>query len=559
MALLDVRDLAVGYHVGPSEMRTAVGGISFSVDRGETVGLVGESGCGKSTVARALLGYFRPGSRLTGGRIAFDGADVTALDPRALQRFRGRRVAYVPQNPLGSLTPHIKAGPQVVEALRRQRGLGAAAARARTLELFAATRLPNPEEAFARYPHELSGGQRQRVVIAAALAGEPDLIVLDEPTTALDKTTEMRVLALVKELTAGRGTALVYISHDLDVVSYMCDRVIVMLGGKVVEEGPTARVYGSPSSDYTRALIAAIPRLDGPRLDGPRLDGLRLDGPEPAKQAAAPAGPPLLSVRGLGYTFRSRGFLGFGRGRPGHVAVSGLSFDLAPGETLGLVGESGSGKSTVANMVAGLLTPTEGEIRFDGQRLAGPAASRPADLKRRIQIVFQDPLSSLNPRQRVGTILMRPLQVFFGMTGAAARARAAELLAAMELPADALDRFPRQLSGGQQQRVAVARAFAAEPGLILCDEVTSALDVSVQAHVLALLKAMQRRTGAACLFISHDLGVIRQVADRVIVLERGLVCDAGTPQAVFARPTHPYTRLLLEAARRGRAQPQPAA
>jgi peptide/nickel transport system ATP-binding protein len=456
----------------------------------------------------------------------------------AAGRMRGRRggkVAFVPQNPLSSLTPHLRVGSQVAEAVRIHRGCDARAARAAAIELFDATRLPEPAALYDRFPHELSGGQRQRVVIAAALAGNPRLMILDEPTTALDKTTEIQVLELVKALRDRFRTALVYVSHDLNVVSEMCDRVLVMLDGAVVEEGVTSQVYRHPRSDYTRKLVAAIPRVDR----------------DPGRAALAAGRAPLLSVSRLSFSYPARGSL-FRRSAP-RPAVEDLSFEIAPGETLGLVGESGSGKSTAAAIIAGLLAPGGGEIRFDGRPLAALARLRTQDERRRIQIVFQDPLSSLNPRQRIEAILARPLALFHGLTGAAARERAIELLAALQLDARLLDDYPRQLSGGQQQRVAIARAFAAKPDLVICDEVTSALDVSVQAQVLALLKDLQARTNAACLFISHDLGVIRQVASRVVVLREGLVREAGTTEAVFRAPADDYTRLLLAAASRGYA------
>jgi len=359
-------------------------------------------------------------------------------------------------------------------------------------------------------------------------------MILDEPTTALDKTTEIQVLELVQSLRTRFGTALVYVSHDLNVVSEMCERVLVMLNGEVVEEGPIARVYGRPSRDYTRKLVAAVPRIDR--------------GPNAEAGAGTSPREPLLSVSGLGFSYASRGWF---KRAPAHPALADVSFDIAQGETLGLVGESGSGKSTAAAIVAGLLAPGAGQLRFDGQPLAGLARSRTQEERRRIQIIFQDPLSSLNPRQRVEAILARPLVLFHGVTGAAARRRSTELLEQLQLEPRLLDSYPRQLSGGQQQRVAIARAFAANPDLVICDEVTSALDVSVQAQVLALLRELQARSGTACLFISHDLGVIRQVASRVVVLREGRVREAGATQAVFRAPADDYTRLLLDAARRG--------
>jgi peptide/nickel transport system ATP-binding protein len=535
---LEVSDLDIAYLRPDGSARPAVIGARLTLGAGESLGIVGESGSGKSTLARALLGYTRPGGRITGGQIRVDGRDIRSLPPEALLMLRGGRVAFVPQNPLSSLTPHIRVGPQVAEAVRIHRRCDAAAARAATLELFEATRLPDAQRLYRRFPHELSGGQRQRVVIAAALAGSPGLVVLDEPTTALDKTTEAQVLELVQSLRARTGASIVYVSHDLNVISEMCDRVIVMLDGRVIEEGPTGQVYRAPTHEYTRRLIASVPRLDRP---------LRVP-------TVAPVGVPeartLLRVGGLHYRYPVRR-LPFTRGEPTRPALDDLSFEIASGETLGLVGESGSGKSTAAALVAGLIAPDRGHLAFGGRALAGLAKDRRPDERRRIQMIFQDPLSSLNPRHRIGQILARPLMLFHAMDERAAMDEAGALLARMQLDPGLLECYPRQLSGGQQQRVAIARAFAARPDLIICDEITSALDVSVQAEVLDLLRDMQERSGVACLFISHDLGVIRQVAARVIVMQNGEVREAGDTGVIFDDPASEYTRLLIDAASRG--------
>lgn len=531
---LDVQGLEIGYRRSDGRVVPAVRGVSFTVRPGESLGIVGESGSGKSTVARALLGHCRAGGVITGGAVRIAGVDILQLDEAGRRGLRGRQIAFVPQNPLSSLTPHMRIGEQVDEAVRHLRGCGATEARARTLELFRATNLPDPETLCTRYPHELSGGQRQRVVIAAALAGDPGLVVLDEPTTALDKTTEVQVLELVRSLRQRFNTSLIYVSHDLGVISRMCDKVIVMYQGGVVEQGDASQIFGAPTHAYTRQLIAAIPRVDAE--------------PAPRVHAGHDAGQPLLSARQLAFSYPARRRAWFQRAeRQSRPALAELSFSIGRGETLGLVGESGSGKSTAASLVAGLMAPSGGSLSFDGQPLAALATGRSAALRRRVQIVFQDPLSSLNPRQRIATILERPLTMFTPLRGAALRERAQSLMRAMDLDPALLECYPRQLSGGQQQRVAIARAFAAEPDLVICDEITSALDVSVQAQVLELLLALQRKTGTAYLFISHDLGVIRRMADRVVVLRHGEVCEAGPTEDVFRAPRSDYTRLLLEA------------
>ena len=544
MSLLNINKLTVGY-VNPSgELIPAVQDVSFTLKKGETLGIVGESGCGKSTLARAILGYCRPGSFIMGGEVLFDGKDILQMSSSQLRDLRGQRIAMVPQNPLSSLTYHMKVGPQVNEILKIHRGMDSSAARLHTLELFAGTNLPDPEQIYDRYPHEISGGQRQRVVIAGALACQPAIMVLDEPTTALDTTTEIQVLKLVKELRQENEMALIYITHDLTLTDYICKNVLVMLDGKVVEQGRVAKIFKHPQTDYTKMLIAAIPRVDAKSGAGAFL-------------ASAGAPQPLLEVDRLKFRYGQRRLLAtIFKSREEPLAVNDVTFDLEHGETVGLVGESGSGKSTIANIICGLLTPTTGNVVFDSQPINTPAERRSLEFRKRIQIIFQDPLSSLNPRHRIETILTRPLKIFFGLKGKAAHNRAIELLKAMELLPEHLSRFPRQLSGGQQQRVAIACAFAAKPDLILCDEVTSALDVSVQAHVLDLLKAIQEKTGVACVFISHDLGVVKQVANKVIVLQKGIVAEAGLTEDVFANPIHSYTRLLLAAASREKQHPR---
>lgn len=532
---ITVSDLTLVYKTGPKTEVPAVDNVSFSIRRGETLGIVGESGCGKSSLARALLAYTRPGARIASGTISVSGTDILTFDPAALLKFRGGRAAMVPQNPLSSLTPHRTIGQHLTELIRLHRADHGKRPKDRAIELLGAMELPDPAAIYDRYPHQLSGGQRQRVVIAAALVAEPELIILDEPTTALDKTVESQVLDLVSRLQQRTNTTLIYVSHDLNVIARMCERVLVMKDGKVLEDGPTDQVFTTPKTEYARTLVAAIPRLEcRPNT--------------PARLQTAPA---KLTVNGLDFSYGNRGGLNpisrlFLRSQPPKT-LSGVSVSIPAGGTLGVVGESGSGKSTLASLVAGLIDCKPGAIEFDGKSLHGLATRRDRDLRRRVQMIFQDPASSLNPQHTVEQIVTRPLQFFFGMTRAAAREQAAALLEELDLHSGFLSRSPRQLSGGQQQRVAIARAFAGKPDLILCDEVTSALDVTVQSSVLKVMKRLQREHGTTYLFISHDLPVVAEMSDAILVLEGGCMRDYGTTQAVLEAPSSDYTRKLLAA------------
>ena len=529
MAHIDVSNLRIVYRSGAGEETAAVEDVSFALHRGETLGIVGESGSGKSTVARALLGYARPGARFDKGQIRMGETDVLALSAVELRRFRGSRAAMVPQNPLSSLTPHMTIGAQLVELIGLHAGETGAAAKASALDVMAETNLPHPPTLFDRYPHEISGGQRQRVVIAAALVARPELIVLDEPTTALDKTVEVRVLDLVRHVQEQLDATLIYVSHDLHVIGAMCARTLVMRNGRVVEEGPTTRIFEAPTSDYTRNLVRAIPQLSS------------------TGRVAATQKAPVLKVRNLDFGYASPGRL-FGRRAPAALALEDVAFDLVAGQTVGVVGESGSGKSTLASLIAGAVAGHDGSITLgDGSVLKGLAKGRTKSHRQRVQMVFQDPLSSLNPAHTIEEILTRPLRLYFGHSAAAARDRAVSLLAELDLGTQFLSRRPRQLSGGQQQRVALARALAAEPDILLCDEITSALDVTIQAQVLALLLRLQDERGLACLFISHDLAVVSEVSHRILVLESGHVRDYDRTAAVISTPKSAYTAKLLSA------------
>ena len=530
-ALIRCERLSIGYVDAVGAVTRVVDDASFSLDPGHSIGIVGESGSGKSTLARAVLGYLRGGGRFLGGRLVVDGVEVTSAATAPVRALRGLRVAMVPQNPLASLTYHMPVGRQVEEVLRARRGLARVEAERRAVALFAEMGLPDPEEIGKRYPHQLSGGQRQRAVIAAALACDPALLVLDEPTTALDKTTEAQVLDLVQRLRLRRGTALALVTHDLNVVAETCERVIVMKEGRIVEQGPVSTVFRKPAVDYTRTLLEASLDLSG------------------AAPSANPRAEVLVEGRKLSFAYGVGGW--FGRRRPqARPTLDRVDLALGRGEVLGVIGESGSGKTTLGLILAGLLAPETGALTLDTQSIAMIAGKRRPETRRRIQMVFQDPLSSLNPRHSVATAVMRPLCHFFGLGRKAARRKASALLADLGLGEEYLNRYPRQLSGGQQQRVAIARAFAAEPDVLICDEITSALDASVAGQVLEELNAIRRRKGTSVILITHDLAVIWRMASRVMVLKDGLVIEEGPTAAVFAAPKDPYTAALLSSATR---------
>lgn len=515
--LIEARGLSVAYGGGNTRIHQVLHGIDLSLRQGESVGLVGESGSGKTTLGRALLGHLRGGGVFNGGTLRVAGIDVTDPAAVAAAGLRGRIAAMAPQNPLASLTHHLPVGRQIEEILRLRAGLGRKEAQARALALMDETGLPEPAELARRYPHQLSGGQRQRVVIAAALACDPRLLVLDEPTSALDKTTEAQVLALVTRLCTARGTGLVLISHDLTVVSRICREVLVLRSGEVVEHGTTERVLSHPGAAYTRQLLAAARGTASPRF-----------APEESEQ--------ILEARDLAFSW------------PGaQPAIARANFALCRGETLGIIGESGSGKSTLAALVAGLMPPETGSVTLNGITLAPLATRRRKEDRRRIQMVFQDPLSSLNPRQMCGAAVMRPLTHFFGLSRSVARAEALALFERLGLDATLMDRFPRQLSGGQQQRVAIARAFAARPDVLICDEITSALDAAVQMQVLDLLGQLQAETGCAVLMITHDLAVLRRMSTRFVVLERGRIVETGQTADALAAPRTPALQALVAA------------
>ncbi|WP_409929258.1 dipeptide ABC transporter ATP-binding protein [Bordetella genomosp. 13] len=502
--------------------------LSLDVHAGETVCVVGESGSGKSVTALAVMGLLTRGAlAATGGAILLEGENLLSARPRRLRQLRAARMAMVFQEPMTALNPVHRVGRQVDEVLRLHRRMPRAQRRARVLEMFRAVHLPDPERVYDAYPHELSGGQRQRIVIAMALILEPALLIADEPTTALDVTTQRQILALIRELQRRHGTAVLFITHDFGVVAEIADRIVVMNRGGLIETGSRDDILARPSHHYTRRLLSSVPGL------------------APAPRAPLQEGDALLRVRGLGRTYRTQRLLS--PGRRGVVAAEGVDLTLRHGEILGLVGESGSGKSTVARCIARLIEPTQGSLLMDGVDLARLSGAALRPMRKRVQIVFQDPYRSLNPRRTVGDSLIEGL-LNFGMPRGQAQSRAADMLGVVGMGPDAMRRYPHQFSGGQRQRLCIARALVMEPQVLVADEAVSALDVSVQAQVLDLLEAVRQRTGISVLFITHDLRVAAQVCDTIAVMLHGRVVETGPAGTVLVSPRHEYTRALLDAA-----------
>ncbi|MFJ7332308.1 dipeptide ABC transporter ATP-binding protein [Streptomyces sp. NPDC101116] len=508
MSLVDVTGLRVEF----GALR-AVDGLSFRLEEGAALALVGESGSGKSTVASALLGLHRGTGARVEGTVEVAGTDVQRASDEELRRLRGGSAAMVFQDPLSSLDPHHAIGDQIAEVYRVHARATRRAARARAVQVLDRVGIPDAARRSRSRPHEFSGGMRQRALIAMALACEPRLLIADEPTTALDVTIQAQVLDLLHTLREETGMGLLLVTHDVGVAAESVDEVLVMRHGRAVEHGPVADVLGSPAQPYTRELLAAVPRLDAPR-----------------KVSAAPE-EVVLEATGL--------TRGFGRGKRAVTAVDDVSLTLRRGETLGIVGESGSGKTTLGRMLVGLLEPTAGSLRFEGRPHTGV---NPA-----VQMVFQDPVSSLNPRRSVGESIADPLRARGERHEGRIRERVSELLERVGLEAAHHDRYPHEFSGGQRQRVGIARALAADPRVIVCDESVSALDVTTQAHVVDLLGELQRELGLALVFVAHDLAVVRQVSDRVAVMRRGRIVEEGPVEEVYESPRDPYTRQLLAA------------
>ncbi len=523
--ILELRDIHVRFATLDGAVE-AVRGVSFSIRRGETVAVVGESGSGKSQIMMGVMGLLAQNGRIT-GTADFHGMNLIGLPRRALNRIRGERIAMIFQEPMTSLDPLFPIGAQLIEPLCHHQGLSRKAAHARAIELLQLVQIPEPERRMAAYPHELSGGQRQRVMIAMAISNNPELLIADEPTTALDVTIQAEILTLLRDLQERLGMAILFITHDLHVVRRIADRVVVMRRGEKVEEGPVETVFASPQNAYTRALIDAEP--------------------EGRKPPVAPDAPVVLEVRDAAVTFGRRRRL-FRPAEPGFRAVNGLSLTLRRGETIGIVGESGSGKSTLARAILRLL-PATGTIRLHGRAIEDLAPRALLPLRRDMQVVMQDPFGSLSPRMTAGQIVAEGLLVHHPAMSAAERDRAAaEALAECQFDPALRNRYPHEFSGGQRQRIAIARALVLKPSIIVLDEPTSALDRQVQKQIVDLLRRLQAEHGLSYLFISHDLAVVRALSDRIMVLKSGELVEAGPCAEVIGAPKQDYTRRLVQAA-----------
>ncbi|WP_114286164.1 dipeptide ABC transporter ATP-binding protein [Candidatus Halocynthiibacter alkanivorans] len=564
-SLLNVTGLTVRY---PTRFGTftAIEGLDLSLEPGEIHGLVGESGAGKSTIGAAIIGLIQSPGYIAAGDVKLHGESLRSLSDAAYHKLRGAKISMIFQDPQTSLNPLLTIEDQLVETIRQHSDASYGDARERAIELLKETGLQDAEARLGEYPHQFSGGMRQRVVIALALCTNPDLIIADEPTTALDVAIQKQILALIRQLAQDRGVGFILITHDIGVIAEITDSVSVLRNGKLVEEGKTAQVLGEPRHDYTKALMAAVPRLDE-KLD--RFVNILADEPALAtpelqwnvvgasEQFASDwllkgerptlADGPVLSVRDLDVTFYADRPFAWGK-KQGTRALRDISLDVLPGQVLGVIGESGSGKSTLAKAVVGLVRPTAGSIDFNGAPLPlGRDRPRNHAARRKIQMVFQDPYSSLNNRRTIEEIISEPIRFFkLAKSRAEQRRIVASVLSLVEMPQRAMLKYPHQFSGGQRQRIAVARALVARPEFLICDEPTSALDVSIQAQILNLLKELQARFGLSILFISHDLAVVRQMSDQVAVLKNGQLIETGSAEDFFASPKADYSRQLLQ-------------
>ena len=596
-----VKNLSIGFRSKKGEEILILRNISTNIQKGETVGIVGESGSGKSTLALAMMGYVKQGLYTIDGKCLFNSSNLLEMNNRDLEKIRGRKIAMIPQNAGQSLTPNLKIGYQIDEALKLHTNFNKTERDKKISELLNKVRLPSPETIALRYPHELSGGQQQRVAVAMALAGNPELLLLDEPTTGLDVTTQAHVLELLNFIAKDTGTSMVYVSHDLGAIAQVSDRIIVMYSGEIVLEGPSRSILKKPIHPYTHGLLKSIPKLSlsglpdsmpgtqpqpGSILSGcsffdrcnlaedkcknnsPKLEYIddletrvrcfnykslkdKKDiNSQISKNEANIEENEILNLTDVSISYAKQKLIDqiLNKTVDTNPTVKDINININKGETIALVGESGSGKSTILKSIAGLLKTKDGKIRFEKDRdLSSDLKKRNPNDLRAIQLIFQNPDESLNPNHNVEEILSQPLKLYFGLSGGELKKNIIEILEKVRLGEFYMSRYPRQLSGGEKQRVAVARAFAAKPDIILCDEVTSALDVSVQAAVLNLLQKLKDDFGTTYIFVSHDLAVVRAISDRVAVLYQGRLCEIGPSKKVYQFPSHPYTEVLLGA------------